>query len=239
MKILNEENGRIVRCENCDTKIQYEKKDIKYREFGIPYLKCPVCNKNIDLYDEEDLKLDFNNIEYPTHFYHFDGKKGVEIDNKQINIWIKELLNRIKKENKNYDFMCSGNTMVFIIKDKSGYNMFVCPNYYEGHIFREDLKEEESDNEKKCSSCEKCDYAEKEKSETIKLDTLPENKFEKYTGKIPSPNPDYPQAIETQKSKDDLQRMIDILKKIDNAEEEKSEDILSKAITDLFNMFLN
>ena len=147
MKILNEENERIVRCEDCDTKIQYEEEDIKYGEFGIPYLKCPVCNKNINLDNEEDLKLNFNNIEYPTHFYHFDGKKGVEIDNKQINIWIKELLNRIKKENKNYDFMCSGNTMVFIIKDKSGYNMFVCPNYYEGHIFREDLKEEESDND--------------------------------------------------------------------------------------------
>ena len=231
MKILNEENGRIVRCEDCDTKIQYEKEDIKYGEFGIPYLKCPVCNKNIDLYDEEDLKLDFNNIEYPTHFYHFDGKKGVEIDNKQINIWIKELLNRIKKENKNYDFMCSGNTMVFIIKDKSGYNMFVCPNYYEGHIFREDLKEEESDNEKKCSSCEKYDCAEKEKSEAIKLDTLSENKKDKDMNDETKSN--------TEKSKDDLQRMIDILKKVNNAEEEKSEDILSKAITDLFNIFLN
>ena len=231
MKILNEENGRIVRCEDCDTKIQYEEEDIKYGEFGIPYLKCPVCNKNINLDNEEDLKLNFNNIEYPTHFYHFDGKKGVEIDNKQINIWIKELLNRIKKENKNYDFMCSGNTMVFIIKDKSGYNMFVCPNYYEGHIFREDLKEEESDNEKKCSSCEKCDCAEKEKSETIKLDTLSENKKDKDMNDETKSN--------TEKSKDDLQRMIDILKKVDNAEEEKSEDILSKAITDLFNIFLN
>ena len=231
MKILNEENGRIVRCEDCDTKIQYEEEDIKYGKFGIPYLKCPVCNKNINLDNEEDLKLNFNNIEYPTHFYHFDGKKGVEIDNKQINIWIKELLNRIKKENKNYDFMCSGNTMVFIIKDKSGYNMFVCPNYYEGHIFREDLKEEESDNEKKCSSCEKCDCAEKEKSETIKLDTLSENKKDKDINDETKSN--------TEKSKDDLQRMIDILKKVDNAEEEKSEDILSKAITDLFNIFLN
>lgn len=231
MKILNEENERIVRCEDCDTKIQYEEEDIKYGEFGIPYLKCPVCNKNINLDNEEDLKLNFNNIEYPTHFYHFDGKKGVEIDNKQINIWIKELLNRIKKENKNYDFMCSGNTMVFIIKDKSGYNMFVCPNYYEGHIFREDLKEEESDNEKKCSSCEKCDCAEKEKSETIKLDTLSENKKDKDMNDETKSN--------TEKSKDDLQRMIDILKKVDNAEEEKSEDILSKAITDLFNIFLN
>ena len=231
MKILNEENGRIVRCENCDTKIQYEKEDIKYGEFGFSYLKCPVCNKNIILDNEEDLKLNFNNIEYPTHFYHFDGKRGVEIDNKQINIWIKELLNRIKKENKNYDFMGSGNTMVFIIKDKSGYNMFVCPNYYEGHIFREDLKEEESDNEKKCSSCEKCDCAEKEKSETIKLDTLPENKKDKDMNDETKSN--------TEKSKDDLQRMIDILKKVDNAEEEKSEDVLSKAITDLFNIFLN
>lgn len=230
MKILNEENERIVRCEDCDTKIQYEEEDIKYGEFGIPYLKCPVCNKNINLDNEEDLKLNFNNIEYPTHFYHFDGKKGVEIDNKQINIWIKELLNRIKKENKNYDFMCSGNTMVFIIKDKSGYNMFVCPNYYEGHIFREDLKEE-SDNEKKCSSCEKCDCAEKEKSETIKLDTLSENKKDKDMNDETKSN--------TEKSKDDLQRMIDILKKVNNAEEEKSEDILSKAITDLFNIFLN
>ena len=35
MKILNEENERIVRCEDCDTKIQYEKEDIKYGEFGI------------------------------------------------------------------------------------------------------------------------------------------------------------------------------------------------------------
>ena len=231
MKILNEENERIVRCEDCDTKIQYEEEDIKYGKFGIPYLKCPVCNKNINLDNEEDLKLNFNNIEYPTHFYHFDGKKGVEIDNKQINIWIKELLNRIKKENKNYDFMCSGNTMVFIIKDKSGYNMFVCPNYYEGHIFREDLKEEENDNEKKCSSCEKCDCAEKEKLETIKLDTLSENKKDKDINDETKSN--------TEKSKDDLQRMIDILKKVDNAEEEKSEDILSKAITDLFNIFLN
>ena len=88
MKILNEENGRIVRCENCDTKIQYEKEDIKYREFGFPYLKCPVCNKNINLDNEEDLKLNFNNIEYPIHFHQFDSKKdAVEIDNKQINIF--------------------------------------------------------------------------------------------------------------------------------------------------------
>lgn len=231
MKILNEENERIVRCEDCDTKIQYEEEDIKYGKFGIPYLKCPVCNKNINLQDEEILNLNFENIEYPTHFYHFDGKKGVEIDNKQINIWIKELLNRIKEENKIYDFMCSGNTMVFIIKDKSGYDMFVCPNYYEGHIFYEDLKEEKSDDEKRCSSCEKCDCAEKEKSETIKLDTLPENKKDKDMNDETKSN--------TEKSKDDLQRMIDILKKVDNTEEEKSEDVLNKAIIDLFNIFLN
>ena len=99
--------------------------------------------------------------------YLHTGNKGVPL---------REIIKHLG--NKNYDFMCSGNTMVFIIKDKSGYNMFVCPNYYEGHIFREDLKEE-SDNEKKCSSCEKCDCAEKEKSETIKLDTLSENKKDK------------------------------------------------------------
>ena len=32
---LGEENERIVRCEDCDTKIQYEEEDIKYGEFGI------------------------------------------------------------------------------------------------------------------------------------------------------------------------------------------------------------
>ena len=233
MKILNEENGRIVRCENCDTKIQYEKEDIKYGEFGFPYLKCPVCNKNINLDNEEDLKLNFNNIEYPIHFHQFNSKKNaVEIDNKQINIWIKELLNRIKnEEDGNFLFKGSGNTIVFVIKCEDSYDIFVCPNYYEGHIFREDLKEEESDNEKKCSSGEKCDCAEKEKSETIKLDTLSENKKDKDMNDETKSN--------TEKSKDDLQRMIDILKKVDNAEEEKSEDILSKAITDLFNIFLN
>ena len=66
MKILNEENGRIVRCEDCDTKIQYEEEDIKYGEFGIPYLKCPVCNKNINLDNEEDLKLVENISEHKT-----------------------------------------------------------------------------------------------------------------------------------------------------------------------------
>lgn len=233
MKILNEENERIVRCEDCDTKIQYEKEDIKYGEFGIPYLKCPVCNKNIDLYDEEDLKLDFNNIEYPIHFHHFDSKKdAVEIDDKQINIWIKELLNRIKnEEDGNFLFKSSGNTIVFVTKCEDSYNIFVCPNYYEANIFYEDLKEEKSDDEKKCSSCEKCDCAEKENSEKIELDTLPKNKKDKNMNDETKSN--------TEKSKDDLQRMIDILKKVDNTEEEKSEDVLSKAITDLFNMFLN
>ena len=167
------------------------------------------------------------------HFHQFDSKKdAVEIDNKQINIWIKELLNRIKnEEDGNFLFKGSGNTIVFVIKCEDSYDIFVCPNYYEGHIFREDLKEEENDNEKKCSSCEKYDCAEKEKSETIKLDTLSENKKDKDMNDETKSN--------TEKSKDDLQRMIDILKKVDNAEEEKSKDILSKAITDLFNIFLN
>lgn len=234
MKILNEENERIVRCEDCDTKIQYEKEDIKYGEFGIPYLKCPVCNKNIDLYDEEDLKLDFNNIEYPIHFHHFDSKKdAVEIDDKQINIWIKELLNEIKnEEDENFLFEGSGNTMVFIKKSEDSYDIFVCPNYYEANIFFEDLedfKKEKNDDKKKCPSCEKCDCAEKEKSEKIELDTFPKNEKNKNNEK----------KSNTGKSKDDLQRMIDILKKIDNAEEEKSDDVLSKAIIDLFNMFLD
>lgn len=233
MKILNEENERIVRCEDCDTKIQYEKEDIKYREFGIPYLKCPVCNKDINLDNEEDLKLNFDNIEYPIHFHSFDSKKNaVEINNKEINISIKRLLNKIKnEEDGNFLYEGGGNTIVFVMKYEDRYDIFVCPNYYEGQIFREDLKEEESDDEKKCSSCEKCDCAEKENSEKIELDTLPKNKKDKNMNDETKSN--------TEKSKDDLQRMIDILKKVDNAEEEKSEDVLSKAITDLFNMFLN
>jgi len=72
---------------------------------------------------------------YPDDF--FDFSDGVDVDNKEINRWIKECIVHIEKENTNYCSIGSGNTKIIVSKiienddDKYNYRINVIKKYSE------------------------------------------------------------------------------------------------------------
>jgi Zn finger protein HypA/HybF involved in hydrogenase expression len=68
---------RKMTCECCDSKLEYEKSDIKIGVFGCAYITCPLCDSNNFLDDgENELTLTRNNVEFPTHFWHTSMENG-------------------------------------------------------------------------------------------------------------------------------------------------------------------
>lgn len=47
---------RTAKCSNCESKLQYEKEDVKIMQTGMnewqKYIKCPVCEKEIYVKNE-------------------------------------------------------------------------------------------------------------------------------------------------------------------------------------------
>ena len=77
---------RKLKCENCNSELEYEKSDIEFKAYGCPCITCPLCDEDIFLYDEDELMLTKDNISFPTHFHHTSKETGaVEISNEKIN----------------------------------------------------------------------------------------------------------------------------------------------------------
>lgn len=126
-------------CENCNAKLKFEQEDVYYGNMGCAMITCPVCGKETDTY-LEGLSINENNVEFPLHFYHF-GKDAVDINNKEINKWVKEVLKRLKQSTYEYDFseVGTGNTHVIGLKYMDGsINIKVMKNYWDLNINKEE-----------------------------------------------------------------------------------------------------
>lgn len=65
---------------------------------------------------------------YPEDFYDFSN--GVDINDNQINVWIKQCIDYINEENTNFSFIASGNAKVIVFKfDDGEYEVNVIKDY--------------------------------------------------------------------------------------------------------------
>lgn len=149
MRIINNENEeKYVVCEKCKTKIGYTQDDIEYKDYGVPYIRCPHCSSQTMLEEEDCLELNKNNVKFPIHYYHFG--EGKPIDDEQINKWVKESIEYLEKNpTEHFSYHASGDSIVFVIKyeDDEEYSIIVAKNYYSTSVSID--KEEKSNNKQK------------------------------------------------------------------------------------------
>lgn len=90
-------------CDNCGSVFEVEDDDVNIGVLGLYVLKkpyCPCCGSDIENTLDFGVDLNIDNLNFPQHYYKFDGK---DINDKElidrINKTVKDLINELKQTN--------------------------------------------------------------------------------------------------------------------------------------------
>lgn len=100
-----------ITCPYCKSKIAYKFDDVISDSFNDSWIYCPVCDKEISIYDSETPTIE--TIQYPKDFYSFEN--AVPIKDTEINKWVKECINDLDKDT-DFSYRASGDTFAFAYK---------------------------------------------------------------------------------------------------------------------------
>lgn len=122
-------------CENCESELEYNKSDMTYGWLGAAYLKCPLCDYEMMLEDENGIDLTIDNIEFPTHFYHTSKETGAVdcLDNKHIKKYIHDAIKYFRENKDEFAYHTgTGNLMVHVYRfsGDEDYEIYVTNDYY-------------------------------------------------------------------------------------------------------------
>lgn len=94
---------RKLSCEKCESELEYDKSDKETGEYGLYYIKCPLCNHDNYLDEGEDITVE--NIEFPTHFGHTSDENAVDcFNNETIKKYIREAITFFRKNKEVFDW---------------------------------------------------------------------------------------------------------------------------------------
>lgn len=125
-----------VTCDNCGAQLECEESDTYVGANGCNYVDCPECGYDAIVEAIPDIKLTEHNIEFPKHF-HKTNDDAINIGDSTLQEWIRECLEKIKREEDgNFWIIASGNAVVIILKFEDEYSIYVAKNYWECSIFR-------------------------------------------------------------------------------------------------------
>jgi len=133
----NHPKGKQARCERCNALLEYLNEDVETGAFGCAYVVCLNCGHKTYLDEEEGKLLTIKNIKFPKDFT--DHGEGINIDDIEINEWVKKCLKTLKKNRKDCSASMEigmGNTMVFVRKYEDECRVWVTRDYYETSIPR-------------------------------------------------------------------------------------------------------
>ena len=119
---------RDLKCEYCSSELQYEESDVYIGALGGAYLKCPCCNNENMLEDNEKaIDLTKDNVEFPTHFFHNEEVKGA----------ICRAVDYFRKNKEEFAWTTeTGNLFMTVFKydGDENYYVVVSNNYYSTYI---------------------------------------------------------------------------------------------------------
>lgn len=134
---------RTVICDECESELEYDKSDMHMGHCGCMHLTCPLCGYEIMLDDnEENITLTVDNVEFPTHFYHFNhtSNENSAVDcfnNKEIKSSIERAIKYFRENKNEFAYETgSGNLTVHIYRYENDeeYHIVVAGNYYSVEI---------------------------------------------------------------------------------------------------------
>lgn len=126
-------------CENCRSKLEYEKEDLKIGTLGCAFIDCPLCGCSNIIDDEDGITLTVDNIEFPTHFYHVSKECGAvdRCNAEEVKKEIKRAIEYFRKNKNEFDFfsLC-GNLFVTVhrYEGDESYNVVVSNDLYDVDI---------------------------------------------------------------------------------------------------------
>ena len=140
IKVINKDIGQNFyrqKCDNCAAELEFSFDDTYEGWLGARYIKCPVCGEEVMAEEIEAKALYSSNIEFPKHFRKIN--KVVDIDDKEIQKWVKQCLKTAEESNEPYGYFVStgsGNTQVILMAYADEYDIVVAKDYYEATVFR-------------------------------------------------------------------------------------------------------
>ena len=134
IKVLNKDIEQTFykqKCEECRAELEFAFDDTYEGALGARYLKCPVCNKEIIVYEIEGTNLSSNNIQFPKHFFE---PGGVNISDDEIQKLVRKCLKTAEESDKPYGYFVNtgtGNTRVILMAYEDEYEIIVTKDYYQ------------------------------------------------------------------------------------------------------------
>lgn len=123
-------NSNEMQCEECGELFEPE---YAIGALGCKFAKCTKCG--YDNYIDDGIPLTEANIEYPVHFFHYNGERTFKVSDKEINRQIKQCIKKVKNGD-DYAYISGGDTIVFAsasYKDDE-IAVFVCKGYSESVV---------------------------------------------------------------------------------------------------------
>ena len=127
-------------CENCLSKLEYEKSDLIIGVYRASHLKCPLCGyANMLDGNENDVTLTKDNVEFPIHFNHTSTETGAvdTCNNEFVRECIQNGIDYFRKNKEEFVYYTgTGNTMIYIFRfdGDENYEVVVTNDYYSTYI---------------------------------------------------------------------------------------------------------
>lgn len=122
-------------CEECRAELEYAFDDTHEGAFGLRYLTCPACGKEI-VTELDETKLTSDNIEFPKHFMAMgDGANNIE--DEEIQKWVRQMLKFAEETDEPYGYFFitgTGNSKVILMAYEDEYDIVVAKDYYETSV---------------------------------------------------------------------------------------------------------
>lgn len=122
-------------CEECRAELEYAFDDTHEGAYGLRYLICPACGKEV-ITNLDGTKLNSNNIEFPKHFYK-TSENAVDIRDEEIQKWVRKCLKTAEESDEPYGYFIEtgvGNARVILIEYEDEHVIVVAKDYYEVSI---------------------------------------------------------------------------------------------------------
>lgn len=123
-----------VSCEVCGAELEAGETDMRYGEYGLGYIVCPVCGDSI-YFDGIEMKVTPDNMLYPKHFKSFE--RGVPLSQEETQIYARAVYKALLNSDLSVDYAHTGvgDTAVIGVKNAAKIEIFVAKKYDDFYVY--------------------------------------------------------------------------------------------------------
>lgn len=138
-------------CEGCGSELQYDESDLRIGAMGCLFVDCPLCGlDNMIEGNEHEIKLTYDNIEFPIHFFEFGTEISAKCcDTEHIRGYLRDAIEWFRENKDEYCYYVNVGDLYLAVYRYDGdeeYVVYVAKGYYHTIIpfEKEDYEEDYS-----------------------------------------------------------------------------------------------